>query len=170
MTTSQPNFHSSPVPPGSEPFPEVVLTLAEAAWAAGMTREELESSIRRGELLVRRVARGGRLVSVVAMKDLERIYRAAAAEREQNDVDQQGLRERIARLEGELETSDRVERSLQRYTDRLEERTALRISELEKTLVVSRQRELVLARALGRMEGQYARLSEQIAAEVETAD
>ena len=166
---TQPNFHSTPIPSGSEPFPEVVLTLAEAAWASGLTRDELQQSVRSGELRVRRIARGGRVVSVVAMKELERVHLSITTEREQTEesiqLSNQAMREQLARLEGELDASSRVERSLQRYTDRLEERMAVRVSELENSLAISRQRELTLARALGRIEGQYTRLSGQIAAE-----
>ena len=59
---------------------------------------------------------------------------------------------------------ERVERALQRYTDRLEERSAKRIGELEQHLAVSRQREMTLARALGRAEGQLARRTRESAA------
>ena len=173
MTSTQPNaqpsFHSTPIPSNSESFPEVVLTLAEAAWASGLTRDELEQSVRHGELRVRRIVRGGRVVSVVAMKELERVHLNITTAREDTEesveASNQKIREQLARLEGELDASSRVERSLQRYTDRLEERMAVRVSELENSLAISRQRELTLARALGRIEGQYTRLSGQIAAE-----
>ena len=49
--------------------------------------------------------------------------------------------ERVARLEGALETSDRVEASAQRYADRLEAK-----------LEASRKREATLAREVGRLE------------------
>lgn len=169
QTSTQPSFHSTPISSDSESFPEVVLTLAEAAWASGLTRDELEQSVRRGELRLRRIVRGGRVVSVVAMKELERVHLTVTTEREQTEesvqASNQAMREQLARLEGELDASTRVERSLQRYTDRLEERMSVRISELENSLAISRQRELTLVRALGRIEGQYTRLSGQIAAE-----
>ena len=50
---------------------------------------------------------------------------------------------RVARLEGELATSERIERAAQRYADRLEEK-----------LAAARRREATLARAIGYLEGQ----------------
>jgi len=162
VTSTPSSTPTAPAKPSREPFPEVVLTLAEAAWAAGLSREQLQQSVRSGELKVRRVVRAGRVVPVVAMKELERVHVSAKDQREESERQDQRQREQIARLEGELETSERVERSLQRYTDRLEDRMAKRVGELENALAISRQRELTLARALGRIEGQYTRLSAQV--------
>ncbi|MFT5286726.1 MAG: hypothetical protein ACI8TQ_002898 [Planctomycetota bacterium] len=160
VTTINAASNSSPISTESKAFPEVVLTLAEAAWASGFSRTELQALISRGELNVRRVVRAGRVVAVLAMKDVERVHQSHADAEAVEVKTGQDLRERVARLEGELETSERVERALQRYTDRLEERSQARIAQLEEGLAIARQREMTLARALGRVEGQVARLSE----------
>jgi chromosome segregation ATPase len=164
---SVPQFDTTRVPArpaaGPAPFPEVVLTLAEAAWSAGLAREELEVAVRQGELRVRRVLRGGRLVAVVALEELQELHRRQGEVRREAREETHQLRERVARLEGELESSERVERSLNRYADRLEERYAARVGELQQALALARRREMTLARALGRAEGQVARLEERVA-------
>ncbi len=138
-------------------FPGAVLTLAEAVWASGLSRAELEAAVRAGELTVRRVVRRGRAVAVVPLAELERLHRRHDATRRATEDEGHALRTRVARLEGELATSERVERSLQRYTDRLEERTTARLRELEATLAESRRREMTLARVLGQKEALLAR-------------
>ena len=57
----------------------------------------------------------------------------------------------LARLEGELSTSERVERAAQRYADRLEEK-----------LEDARKREASLARAIGYLEAQRDRYAERL--------
>jgi chromosome segregation ATPase len=138
---------------------DVVLTLVEAAWAAGLSRGALQERIRSGELRVRRVMREGRVVSVVRLKELEAVHRRCAREAESARDERAALRERVARLEGELESSTRVERSLQRYADRLEERSEARVRRLESGLAEARRREMTLARALGRAEARIAQLT-----------
>ena len=152
--------NTTPVSTDAKSFPEVVLGMAEAAWASGLSRSELTQLIGRGELQVRRVVRAGRIVAVLSMKEVERVHRSQLETKTAEAQSQTELREQLARLEGELETSERVERALQRYTDRLEERSQARIAKLEEGLAISRQREMTLARALGRAEGQVVRLNE----------
>ena len=72
------------------------------------------------------------------------------AERERN----RRLELELARLQGRLEASERVERAAQRYADRLEER-----------LDDSRKRESLLARAVGYLEGQCDELSAKLEVE-----
>ena len=142
---------------GAREFPAVVLTLSEAAWAAGLAREELEAAVRAGRLRVRRVVRGGRVVSVVALDELEALHGEHRARCESREELTHRLETRVARLEGELAASEKVERSLQRYADRLEERSATRIAELESHLSEARRREMTLARVLGQTEARLAR-------------
>ena len=58
---------------------------------------------------------------------------------------------RLARLEGQLTTSERIERAAQRYADRLEEK-------LDK----ARRREATLARAVGYLEAQRDQLQNRL--------
>lgn len=141
---------------GTKPL-GAVLTLSEAAWASGLARADLEAAVAAGEIPVARVVRGGRAVPVVSLADLEALHRRAAGAARASADERSALRERVARLEGELAASERVERSLQRYADRLEERSAERARELEAALAESRRREMTLARALGRAEALAAR-------------
>ncbi len=143
--------------PRTREFPAVVLTMAEAAWAAGLAREELEQAVREGRIAVRRVVRAGRVVSVVALEELQHLHENEATRKQGREEEATRLAQRNARLEGELVASERVERSLQRYTDRLEERSGNRISELEGHLHEARRREMTLARALGNAEAKLAR-------------
>lgn len=140
-------------------FPDVVLTLVEAAWASGLARGELQRLIRARELSVRRVVREGRVVSVVSLKELERVHRAHASAEDERREASDRLRERLARMEGELAASAKVERALQRYADRLEEKSNGRILQLEAGLAEARKREMTLARALGRAEARLAQRS-----------
>ena len=149
---------SSSARPRAAEFPSAVLTMAEAAWASGLSREVLEKCVRDGELAVRRVSRRGRVEPVVALCDLERVHAAHVRDAAERADESSALRERVARLEGELATSERVERSLQRYADRLEERSAEREQQLSLDLSESRKREMTLARALGQAEAKLAQL------------
>ena len=142
--------------------PGALLPLAEAAWAAGLARSELRACIDRGEIAVHRLLLGRRAVAAVDLKDMERLVRDLDAQRPAPDArltdgELATLRETVARLEGELTASDRVERALQRYADKLETRLALRERELEARLAESRKRELTLARALGQAEERLER-------------
>jgi len=60
----------------------------------------------------------------------------------------------LARLQGRLEASERIERAAQRYADRLEER-----------LESARKRELTLARAVGYLESERDRLALELGRE-----
>lgn len=146
--------------PGASPG--ALLPLAEAAWAAGLARSELRACIDRGEIAVHRLLMGRRAVAAVDLKDMERLVHAIEAQRPTpgaglTDGEIATLRESVARLEGELAASDRVERALQRYADKLETRLAERERELGAQLDESRKRELTLARLLGQAEERLER-------------
>jgi hypothetical protein len=142
-------------PRADEP-PGVVLPLAEAAWAAGLSRSALTEAVQQGRIPVRRLVVAGRAVAAVALRDLEGMSRDReaqhAARSAEHELEAARLRETVARMEGELETSARVERSVQRYADRLEQRMAKDVGRLEAELAEAHKRELTLARALGAAE------------------
>lgn len=145
--------------PSPASYPGVLLPLAEAAWAAGIPRQELLESIREGRIEARRFVRGGRVIAAVSLKDMERLF-AERDERPSWDGDEVArMRERIARLEGELHAADKVETSLQRYADKLEERMSTRVADLETQLAEAHRREMTLARALGAAESRLERVT-----------
>ena len=132
------------------------ISLTEAVRRFDVTREELISRVRDGRLQSRRILCEADLVVAVSSRELDVAFSLRPGNglpkielaTEVESADLQGLRleledERIsrARLEGELASSDKIERSLQRYSDRLEQ-------ELE----ASRKQAMTLARALGRAE------------------
>ena len=67
-----------------------------------------------------------------------------------------------ARLEGRLETADRVERGLQRYADKLETRLDETREQYEARLLDAEHLRLNLARVVGRMETELARLQAKV--------
>lgn len=145
---------------------------AEAARRFGVTRDELTRRVRSGEVTMRAKVAGGELVATLCSTDLIAVFGApsegAAREPEPKvgGADLDALhgelvaeREAVrlleldrARLEGQLETAGRVERGLQRYADKLEDR-------LEEAEVLR----LNLARAVGQLEAEAARLRDQLA-------
>ena len=67
-----------------------------------------------------------------------------------------------ARLEGRLETADRVERGLQRYADKLETRLDETVERYEERLAGAERMRLELARVVGRMEEELLRLEARL--------
>jgi len=140
-------------PPATPHYPGVLLPLAEAAWASGLPRSVVQSAVDAGRVPLQRLVVGGRAVAAVSLKQMEAfvLEQRAAAETEPA-AGAAALRERIANLEGRLESSERVERSLQRYADKLEARSEQRLAQLQDQLAEARKREMSLARALGQAE------------------
>ncbi len=142
------------------------ISLSEAERRFEVTREQVIARIRDGRFEARRTLCDGDLVVAVSSKELEAEFSLRPAGSlplpAQTDdatildeVREELQAERVARarLEGELASSDRVERSAQRYADRLER-------ELEE----SRKQAMTLARALGRAEKLAAASTKQLAA------
>mgnify|MGYP000727985838 CR=1 FL=1 len=69
-----------------------------------------------------------------------------------------------ARLEGRLETADRIERGLQRYADKLEDRLETTRVDYEGRLAEAESLRLNLARVVGRMETELLRLQAKVEA------
>lgn len=143
----------------------------EAARRFGVPREELTGRVRAGELQMRAKVAGGELVATLCSTDLLALYgepqigvtqpvagetRARPSSDELNRLHGELVEQRDhvrvleldrARLEGQLETSGRIERGLQRYADKLEDR-----------LADAEVLRLNLARAVGQLEAEAARL------------
>lgn len=129
------------------------ISLQEAERHFEVTRASLVRAVRAGKLQTRRILVENDLVVAVSSAELERDYsprRALAAADEKPEVPLADVALRVeleaeriqrARLEGELAASDKIERSLQRYADRL-----------EVELAEARKQAMTLARALGRAE------------------
>lgn len=138
----------------SHPAPPTVvywLPLEGAVAHFDVERAELVRAVKRGELSTRRIVCADDLAVGLSSAELLARYprRSAplveggtAGARDAKMAD--ALREQAAKLavvQAQLDAADRVERSLQRYADRLE-------AELDR----SRKESLALARALGRAE------------------
>lgn len=160
------------------------LPIDEATRRFAVSREELAVAVRRGELDVRAKVIGGEVVASVSSAELSAKYGAPRTtslvplEREEvppAPEDTQRLEElhgrvveaedraRVlaldrARLEGRLETADRMERGLQRYADRLEQRLEDTSQAYERRLVEAEHVRLQLARVVGRMESEMGRM------------
>ena len=152
---------------GSHP-PRLVFWLPpeEAARRFGVTRAELTRSVRAGQVTMRARVAGGELVATLCSTDLIALYgepqavpnpgtaapdpdeleRVHGALVEERDLVRTLELDR-ARLEGQLEASGRIERGLQRYADKLEER-----------LADAESLRLNLARAVGQLEAEAVRL------------
>ena len=134
-------------------YPGALLPLAEAAWASGLPRSVVQAAVDSGRVPLHRLVVGGRVVASVSLKEMEAFVRAHESDgAEDAGPPDPALRERIANLEGRLESSERVERSLQKYADKLELRSEKRLAKLEDQLSDARKREMSLARALGQAE------------------
>ncbi len=170
--------------------PELVywLPLEEAIRRFAVSREELTSAARTGDLDVRAKVIGGDVVASVSSRDLTARYGpprpassapprrqtpAAAPETEAELARVHGRlvaaqdRARIldldrARLHGALETAERLERGLQRYADRLEERIEDTRERYEQRLQQAEGVRLQLARVVGRMESEMGRMQQRI--------
>jgi len=142
------------------------ISLAEAERRFDVTRGQLIARIRDSRFEARRTLCDGDLVVAVSSKELadEFELRPVGSFQPVQREDESGALEAVraelqetrvsrARLEGELASSEKIERSLQRYTDRLE-------TELEQ----SRKQAMTLARALGRAERLAASSTKQLAA------
>lgn len=143
-------------------YPGVLLTVGNAARLAGVAEGAIWEGIARGRLPARAGVRQGREVWLVPLDDLREEFEGAARTAPLvggHDPEQAELRERIARLEGELSASERAERAAQRYADRVE----VRASELEAAVEVERGKTLTLARALGHAEGERDRVQRLLA-------
>lgn len=142
------------------------IPLAEAERRFDVTRGQLIERIRDSRFEARRTLCDGDLVVAVSSRELGSEFSLRkkgslpAPEHEDESralgevrAELQGERVARARLEGELASSDKVERSMQRYADRLEQ-------ELEE----SRKQAMTLARALGRAERIASKSTQRIEA------
>ena len=133
-------------------YPGVLLSTANAARLAGVAEGEIWEQIARGGLAARAGQRPGGEVWLVPLEELRQRFEGASR---RVPIEELEWKSRLARLEGELATAERVERAVQRHADRLE----TRISDLEGGLEEERGKTLSLARALGQAEGERERLS-----------
>jgi len=144
------------------------LTIEEAAVAVGVSSRALRKRARKGTLQVERRVHNGRVVAVVAVEELERIYPGSerfhvernpaesealdqvVAETERTEPrgtpgdlegDLDRMRNRVVELEKVLAVADAVEASNLRY-----------IKVLDEKLEQQRSEALTLARALGKQE------------------
>ncbi|MEM9800410.1 MAG: hypothetical protein AAGA20_08790 [Planctomycetota bacterium] len=156
------------------------LPLDEAARRFDVDRDELIAAVRRGELDVRAKIVGGDVVASVCSTDLALRYgpprdvpAAAPADEIEHDVRGRLVaaedRARVleldgARLAGQLSVAERLERGLQRYADRLEERGDREREAFEQRLAEAELVRLQLARVVGQLEAEVARLQAQIGA------
>lgn len=140
-------------PSSADPRSEVVywLPLSGALAHFEVERSELVAAVRSGALRSRRILRGEDLVVALSSTELlvhyprrEKPLQASSRPLAGSYETEQSLREQaaeLARVQGRLAAAEKIERSMQRYADRLE-------GELAKV----RQEALTLARALGRAE------------------
>ena len=141
------------------------ISLAEAERRFEATHEQLVTAVRGGRLHTRRILVDSDLVVAASSRELDEVFGRRVAKREQAPrtevaladvalrVELEAERVQRARLEGELATANKIERSLQRYADRLE-------VELDQ----ARKQAMTLARALGRAEQLAAGAQKQLAA------
>lgn len=141
------------------------LPLDEAALRFDVDRKELTAAARRGDLDVRAKVVGGDVVASVCSTELTERYGSPrstppeavepALEREDREAE---------RLADRLEVSERLERGLQRYADRLEERYDRQRDAYEDRLAEAELVRLQLARVVGRLEAEVTRLRSQVEA------
>ncbi|MFT6040004.1 MAG: hypothetical protein ACJAZ8_001798 [Planctomycetota bacterium] len=157
---------------------------AEAALRFGVSVDELVTATKRGHLSVQAKVAGGELVATLCSTDLIARYgeprrgkleqplgvahdaelEQLRGELKQRDV-QLGEAELMrAHMQGELKAADRVERSLQRYADRVEQRLDDVSVTYEARLAEGDRLRLNMARTIGRMETELLKLQEQVAA------
>lgn len=150
----------------------------EAALRFGVDASELVAATRRGELQVRAKVAGGELVATLCSTELIAKYGAPAlgkleqplssADRERvgelrkelEDSESRILDGKLenARLSGQLEVADRVERSLLRYAERADKRLEDVSVTYEAKLQDAERMRLQMARAFGRMESELLKL------------
>ena len=133
-------------------YPGVLLSTSNAARLAGVPEGEIWEQIAKGGLAASAGRRPGGGVWMVPLEEQRRRFEGASR---RVPIEELEALTRLARLEGELAASERVERATQRHADRLEER----LSSLEDDLEEERGKTLSLARALGQAEGERERLS-----------
>lgn len=164
------------------------LPVDEAVRRFAVTREELAAAAKSGALDIRAKVIGGEVVASVSSRDLtahygppkasprgpqQRLEAPAAPETEAELARVHGQlvaakdRARIldldrARLQGALETAERIERGLQRYADRLEVRIEETRDVYEQRLQQAEVVRLQLARVVGRMEAEMSRMQRHI--------
>jgi|FLOH01.1.fsa_nt_gi hypothetical protein len=154
----------------------------EAALRFGVPVDELVAATRKGELQVRANVAGGELVATLCSTELIKRYGMPVRGKLEvpvPEVDQTKLRElrlqlsqqksrigevelKNARLDGELKTADRVERSLQRYADKVEKRLEDVSVTYEAKLQEAERIRLNMARAIGRMETEMLVLQQRV--------
>lgn len=154
----------------------------EAALRFGVSVDELVTATKRGELQVRAKVAGGDLVATLCSTELIERYGAPVrgklaapvapadkAELESLRAELANREERIghvelknARLAGQLEAADRVERSLQRYADKVEQRVEDVSVTYEARLQEAEKVRLNMARVIGRMETEMLALQQRV--------
>jgi hypothetical protein len=154
----------------------------EAALRFGVSVDELVTATKRGELQVRAKVAGGELVATLCSTDLIERYGApvrgklAAPVAPADKAELESLRAELAnreehighvelknaRLAGRLEAADRVERSLQRYADKVEQRVEDVSVTYEARLQEAEKVRLNMARVIGRMETEMLALQQRV--------
>ena len=150
----------------------------------GVTVEELVTATKRGQLSVQAKVAGGELVATLCSTQLIERYgqplrgkleqplgasHEAELARLRGELEQRefqlGVVERKnAHMQGELKAADRVERSLQRYADRVEQRLDDVSVTYEARLAEGEKLRLNMARTMGRMETELLKLQAEVAA------
>lgn len=127
---------------GAPPAPVVYwLPLDSAVAHFDVTRRQLVRAVRAGRLSSRRIFCGDDMAVALSSAELmERYVRRDVPLEHGHGADGESEGE-LARVKAHLDAAERVERSLQRYADRL-----------EAELAEARRETLALARALGRAE------------------
>ncbi|MEM1449040.1 MAG: hypothetical protein AAF957_20930 [Planctomycetota bacterium] len=149
------------------------LPLDEAVLRFDVDRKELTAAVRRGDIDVRAKVVGGDVVASVCSTELTSRYgppRSAPLEAPTSTPapapeDLAEERRERERLEGQLAASERLERGLQRYADRLEERSDREREAYEEKLAQAELMRLQLARVVGRLEAEVTRLQSEIDAQ-----
>ena len=154
----------------------------EAALRFGVSVDELITATRSGELQVQAKVAGGQLLATLCSTELiERYGEPRRGRIEQplgpgdqeelaalrSEVEHKGnsLREaehKNVRMQAELDAADRVERSLQRYADRVDQRLDDVTVTYEAKLQSAEVLRLNMARTIGRMETEMLRLQDQV--------
>lgn len=178
MQSSPIETAASSAPAGPEAALVFWLPPEEAALRFGVAASELVAATRRGELKVRAKVAGGELVATLCSTELIAKYGApvlgkleqplTSADRERveklskelEDSESRTMEAKLesARLSGQLEVADRVERSLLRYAERVDKRLEDVSVTYEAKLQDAERMRLQMARTLGRMEAELLKL------------
>ncbi|MEM9379036.1 MAG: hypothetical protein AAGB93_03725 [Planctomycetota bacterium] len=141
------------------------LPLDEAALRFDVDRKELTAAARRGDLDVRAKVVAGDIVASVCSTELTARYGPPRST--PPEVPRPALERgdpEAERLAGRLEVSERLERGLQRYADRLEQRYDQQRDAYEDRLAEAELVRLQLARVVGRLEAEVTRLRSEVEA------